>query len=1091
MSGLNIPLIIQSNIDDAMKNAGNAIDKAFETLENASKAASKIASQQITKLQQTTQQATDKIKQSFNSATNSVKQSVSTMATSATKAFNDISDAAKQASANAGGGISGMFEGLKAGFNAMPVQAKIAVGAIGAVGTAVIALGSDYVQVAKELKQFSSETDMSAESLQKWRYLFGGDEGAVKGALDTVIGGIKDASDASSEMGQIYQQLGVSIYTANGTFKSQESVLMDLVTALSTVENTTERARLATLAIGGDYRKIAQYIDEGKEAWLGYVEVGQKSIVMTNEQVEAGVKLGKQWDFVLGSIKSLIYSGMEPLVSSLADVLKYMGLIEKQKFSGLIDNVTKLSDVNFKNMFNVEMVNQWQTAVDKTLKLIEGHNLGDALAVEDAIWLSIQLGIDKTYSSQVEWENTIKAIRKEASDKNIKLKKDETFLVESFYNLLDKKTGENEVKQLKSLRKVADARKKELSTTTPTKTAKGGVDKSTTLLTTSIDKLTIAMNKYNDSISHNEQILPVWLDRVLSMNSALDIVDQTMVKFGEDYIATNSKLTNNNAFFEFIGTNVSDFEKYTKFLKSSNKEITDELKSIVKAHNVFGQYTKGDVWAKVESSATPKAQVRYNLSSISDNPMLKLIKDNMAKANEANDKLVKLHGDNLKLQSDTTKSAVDKATGKTDYLKAVKTQEDIIGNYTRQYNLLIEMYDQKKALVKLFADNPSLLSAEGMEWLTNSQVVDSTISKLEEYGFLLKGTSDEIKTLIREAAYDYQAIEKAYNGYEDAMGLIKGMKQSNKLNSMPDKTIDDREAKAVANAQAEYDATIEGYKKLEIANSTYLALVEQAQIAHQKTISEITQSAQDERITKIKESAKEIWDSFSTAMNSFESLDTMYHEQKMQRIQAEFDLRMENAQSILEQTVMSDRARLKAEKRLANEEKKNQEEMESRARAFKEKQKAWAITQATINGGLAITDIWAEHAGNPIYAGILTALALAATGAQVAMIAEQKFANGGIIGGNKGAMYGKDDTTISARNGEMVINAPQQKRLWDTISGKSRTNGNGNMTYSPTVTFTVTGDASPSTIKALKKNQNEFIRDLEYGIKELKRYGRI
>jgi hypothetical protein len=239
----------------------------------------------------------------------------------------------------------------------------------------------------------------------------------------------------------------------------------------------------------------------------------------------------------------------------------------------------------------------------------------------------------------------------------------------------------------------------------------------------------------------------------------------------------------------------------------------------------------------------------------------------------------------------------------------------------------------------------------------------------------------------------------------------------------------------------------------------------------------------------IQEFVTPLWDGFTDAMNSFEALDTMYHDQKMQRIQEEFDLRVKMEEEILAQTVMSDRARIKAEKRLAKEQEKNQEAIEERERQFKEKQKIWAIAQATINGALAITDIWASHASNPIYAGVLTGLAVANTGAQVAMIAAQKLFDGGVVGDKfNGATYGKDNTVVQARDGEIMINAPQQRRLWDFISGK--TMGNSGGTYAPQVAFHVTG-VDAKSMKALKKNQQEFLKDLENGYRELKRYGRI
>jgi hypothetical protein len=76
-----------------------------------------------------------------------------------------------------------------------------------------------------------------------------------------------------------------------------------------------------------------------------------------------------------------------------------------------------------------------------------------------------------------------------------------------------------------------------------------------------------------------------------------------------------------------------------------------------------------------------------------------------------------------------------------------------------------------------------------------------------------------------------------------------------------------------------------------------------------------------------------------------------------------------------------------------------------------QKKKAWEAEQdakkkqAIINGALAITQIWATNAGNPVYAGILTAASIIATATQVRVIDSQpvpKFAKGKNLDGYEG-----------------------------------------------------------------------------------------
>lgn len=106
----------------------------------------------------------------------------------------------------------------------------------------------------------------------------------------------------------------------------------------------------------------------------------------------------------------------------------------------------------------------------------------------------------------------------------------------------------------------------------------------------------------------------------------------------------------------------------------------------------------------------------------------------------------------------------------------------------------------------------------------------------------------------------------------------------------------------------------------------------------------------------------------------------------------------------------------------------------------------WAIdlTMATVNGAQAVLS--ALTAG-PIIGPIMAAVAGAAAAVQIATVAANKpkppsFATGGVVGGFKGASMGGDNTTANVRNGEMILNAQQQKQLWGVANGAGAEGGN-------------------------------------------------
>lgn len=100
-----------------------------------------------------------------------------------------------------------------------------------------------------------------------------------------------------------------------------------------------------------------------------------------------------------------------------------------------------------------------------------------------------------------------------------------------------------------------------------------------------------------------------------------------------------------------------------------------------------------------------------------------------------------------------------------------------------------------------------------------------------------------------------------------------------------------------------------------------------------------------------------------------------------------------------------------------------------RRKQFK-REKAAALGQAGIDGALAITGIWAQYGANPILAGVLTAVAAAALGIQIASIASKRYqslAKGGITEGpshDNGGMpvfNGRGQKVMELEGGEAVL----------------------------------------------------------------------
>ena len=110
-------------------------------------------------------------------------------------------------------------------------------------------------------------------------------------------------------------------------------------------------------------------------------------------------------------------------------------------------------------------------------------------------------------------------------------------------------------------------------------------------------------------------------------------------------------------------------------------------------------------------------------------------------------------------------------------------------------------------------------------------------------------------------------------------------------------------------------------------------------------------------------------------------------------------------------------------------------------------------------------------------AGLVTGALVGAAGAvQIGSIIAAKpvppsFYTGGIIPGANGATMGGDNTYIHARAGEMVLNAAQQRSLWDKLNGQDSRGAGG---YNLTVNNTQSGRVDTS----IRQDNNGLIIDI-------------
>lgn len=156
----------------------------------------------------------------------------------------------------------------------------------------------------------------------------------------------------------------------------------------------------------------------------------------------------------------------------------------------------------------------------------------------------------------------------------------------------------------------------------------------------------------------------------------------------------------------------------------------------------------------------------------------------------------------------------------------------------------------------------------------------------------------------------------------------------------------------------------------------------------------------------------------------------------IERLAADFENNAKDIESVSSSLQSSFGSLSSIYKQMAADESMSEAEREAAAK----KAKTWSALQIAANAGTAIAKGVAGAMDTPFPANIAalatTLAAVLSAIAQAKALAAEGHAGGGVVGNRfTGATMGADNTTIKARRGEMVLNANQQRQLFEIANG--------------------------------------------------------
>ena len=191
-----------------------------------------------------------------------------------------------------------------------------------AAGGAVAALGGMAIKAAKdadELNTLSKQSGLSTEALQKMKYA----ADLVDVDVSTITSSVRKMKKSLDSNADAFEKIGVATKDANGAYRDTEAIFYDVVEALGSIENETERDIVAMDIFGKSADELAGIIDDGGKAMkaLGD-EAKNKGLIISQEDLDKANALNDTLDRLKATVAGSLGQAAASAAEALAPVLE-------------------------------------------------------------------------------------------------------------------------------------------------------------------------------------------------------------------------------------------------------------------------------------------------------------------------------------------------------------------------------------------------------------------------------------------------------------------------------------------------------------------------------------------------------------------------------------------------------------------------------------------------------------------------------------------------------------------------------------------------------------------------------------------------
>lgn len=188
-----------------------------------------------------------------------------------------------------------------------------------AVAGGLLATAGSAMKSADELKTLSARTGLSTDMLQKFSYA----EDMVDVSTEELAGAVAKMKKNMANAPDKFEELGIELKNADGSYRDLESILYDSLSALSQVGDETERDLLAMELFGKSGDTLATIIDDGGAALKQYGDRAEElGLILSGDTLTSMVDTKDKIDELKAtSLATLAEVGAE-LVEKLAPTIE-------------------------------------------------------------------------------------------------------------------------------------------------------------------------------------------------------------------------------------------------------------------------------------------------------------------------------------------------------------------------------------------------------------------------------------------------------------------------------------------------------------------------------------------------------------------------------------------------------------------------------------------------------------------------------------------------------------------------------------------------------------------------------------------------